>query len=404
MTRRKLKPVYLIVEGLNAFATGYYFTYLFFHLTAAFHFTNVENLAAAAVAGLVYAMTAWYGGRFGQVHGPWIALKTGFTLMGSSLLAGLWLRCGAGQMMVLVVWAVGMCFTWPTLEAMVSEDEDRIGLTRMVGVYNLVWAGSSGLAAFVGGALFERWGAASVFWLPAGIHAVQLFLTFALERRHAAGRLHPIAPPGAGSAPLPPEPVSAEAEAAHVSRLTARSFQRMAWLANPFAYIAISTVIPLIPELAHRYGLSPMDAGFFCSVWLFARLGAFVAHWRWTHWHYHFGWLLSAYLGLVASFAAIFLAPHLWAVVVAQVFFGWAIGVLYYSSLFYSMDASPAKAVHGGIHESAIGMGTFAGPAMGALALRGFPGAAHTSTWAVSGLLLVGLVGLLWMRRNGRPR
>jgi hypothetical protein len=82
------------------------------------------------------------------------------------------------------------------------------------------------------------------------------------------------------------------------------------------------------------------------------------------------------------------------------------LGLIYYSSLFYSMDAGDAKGEHGGIHEAAIGLGNFAGPAIGAASLHFFP--AHTSNGvlAVSGLLLCGFCGLVAIRWRGarRPR
>jgi len=82
----------------------------------------------------------------------------------------------------------------------------------------------------------------------------------------------------------------------------------------------------------------------------------------------------------------------------AQVFFGAAIGLIYYSSLFYSMDASDTKSEHGGIHEAAIGIGNCLGPAAGATALWLAPQNPSTGAWAVTGLLLTGLGGLLWRR------
>jgi hypothetical protein len=69
--------------------------------------------------------------------------------------------------------------------------------------------------------------------------------------------------------------------------------------------------------------------------------------------------------------------------------------LIYYSSLFYSMDAGDTKGVHGGIHEAAIGLGSFAGPAVGAASLAFLPQVANAGAWAVSGLLLCGLAGLL---------
>jgi hypothetical protein len=91
----------------------------------------------------------------------------------------------------------------------------------------------------------------------------------------------------------------------------------------------------------------------------------------------------------------------LWAVVLAQLVFGVAIGLIYYSSLFYAMDASETKGEQGGIHEAAIGAGNCLGPAIGASALWLAPGNAGMGAWAVSGLLLLGLGGMVLMRKPG---
>jgi hypothetical protein len=177
----------------------------------------------------------------------------------------------------------------------------------------------------------------------------------------------------------------------------------MAWLANPFAYIAINTVVATMPGVAGRLKLSTMLAGFCCSVWCFARLGAFVGLWCWNGWHYRFRWLLLAYLTLVGTFAAILLTPSLPVLVLAQVAFGGAIGLIYYSSLFYSMDLSDTKGEHGGIHEAAIGLGNCAGPALGAAALQFVPQQANSGALAVTVLLLAGLgaLGVIWKRGRG---
>jgi predicted MFS family arabinose efflux permease len=178
----------------------------------------------------------------------------------------------------------------------------------------------------------------------------------------------------------------------------------MAWLSNPFAYIAINTLIAVIPEIARRLQLSPTLAGFCCSVWFFARLGTFVLLWQWTAWHYRFAWLLSAFVGLIASFAAIVLVPNLWVLVPAQLLFGLSVGLIYYSSLFYSMDVGETKGEHGGIHEAAIGLGIFLGPAVGATALRLLPQFANSGAWAVSSLLTIGLGCLLVLKRKAGSR
>ena len=141
-----------------------------------------------------------------------------------------------------------------------------------------------------------------------------------------------------------------------------------------------------------------MFAGFFCSVWLFVRVGAFALLWLWTGWHYRFGWLAGAYAAMVISFALILLAPMVALLVAAQFAFGLSVGLIYSSSLFYSMDVGETKGEHGGFHEAAIGAGSCAGPAIGAAALHFFPDAPGSSAWAVSGMLMVGLAGLTWLR------
>src|SRR6266571_3803047 len=89
----------------------------------------------------------------------------------------------------------------------------------------------------------------------------------------------------------------------------AKWFLRMAWLANPFAYIALNTVIAVVPGVANKLGLSATMANFCCSVWCFAQFAAFFGLWAWSGWHYRFRWLLTAYLTLLLTFALIVLTP-----------------------------------------------------------------------------------------------
>ena len=101
---------------------------------------------------------------------------------------------------------------------------------------------------------------------------------------------------------------------------------------------------------------------------------------------------------MIASFLVILLTPNLAVLVLAQIGFGLSIGLIYYSSLFYSMDVGETKGEHGGFHEAAIGVGSFAGPAVGAAALYLSPANASNSTFAVGALLLLGLGGLIRLR------
>ena len=408
MSAHQLKTGYFVLEGLNSFATVYYFYYLYFFMQKSFGFGNKANLALAALIGAISVIAAWWGGRFAQRCGYFTALKLGFVIMTGALAAGTLVGSASGQVLVSAATVIGMCFTWPTLEALVSEDETRSGLQRRVGLYNVVWAATGALAYFTGGAMLDQLGFESLFYVPAAIQLSQLGLTLWLEPRAGRTILGRTAQVGeAATQEL------TELAGSNGSRMPgwqpcpgakAKLFLRMAWLANPFAYVSLNTLIALTPGVAKRLGLSTMLAGFCCSVWCFARLGAFIALWFWGGWHYRFRWLLAAYVMLVAAFAAMLMVPNLAVLLLAQIAFGSALGLIYYSSLFYSMDLSKTKGEHGGIHEAAIGLGNFAGPAVGAASLQFLPQYANSSALAVSGLLILGLGGLLGIWRLGKAQ
>jgi predicted MFS family arabinose efflux permease len=164
------------------------------------------------------------------------------------------------------------------------------------------------------------------------------------------------------------------------------------------------TVFAVMPSLADTLGLSSARAGLVCSIWLFARLVAFIGLWQWEGWHYRFGGLAAAYVAMTMSFAAMLLVASLPVVIGAQIVFGLACGLIYYSSLYYSMDVGDADAKHGGIHEAAIGAGIFTGPAVAAVSLSAFPAAGSGSVYAVTGLLTIGLLTIIGKWRESCRR
>jgi predicted MFS family arabinose efflux permease len=293
----------------------------------------------------------------------------------------------AGAIVAACVVNVGMCFTWPVLEALVSEGANP---ARAVGIYNITWAITNASAVFIGGTLYEKISHQIIFYVPLVLMVVQFTMVFWLEKIHVVETV----PETGQNFPA--------REENSVSPARAKNFQRLAWLANPFAYIAINTLIAVLPGIAAKFQLSTSLAGFVCSLWCFARVVAFVALWRWTAWHYKFRWLAGAFALLIVSFAVILVVPTLAVVLLAQIFFGVAIGLIYYSSLFYSMDASDTKSEHGGIHEAAIGAGNCIGPAVGAAALEFLPQFQNSGAIAVSVLLLCGFGGLIGIWKTAK--
>ena len=393
MHTRKSKTIFFVLEGVNSLATSYFNSYVFFLLRDRFGFGNLGNLSAAALGGFVYMIAAWQGGRFAQRFGYFTALKTGFAGLTLCLTLGALVSSLPAVLLVLVGWTAAVCFTWPALEALISDGVGDEILPKNIGIYNVVWSAASASMYFIGGTLYETLGHNSIFWLPAIIHGSLCLIVLRLGK-------NPVHTPPAALPPVAPHPLEAAALTQPVSPQT---FLRMVWLAIPFSYVGITTVIAIIPALAKTLGLSTAQAGLFCSIWWFVRLGTFVTLWQWTGWHYRFRWLLGAFVGLTAGFNLLLLSTNLGLLVAAQVVFGVSVGLIYYSSLFYSMDVGENKGEHGGLHEAMIGAGMCLGPAVGALSLYLAPGLPNAGVFTVTALLACGLAGLIGLRVRREP-
>lgn len=408
----RVKVGAFVLEGMNALSTTFYFYFVYWFLKSEFGFGSMENLLWAVASGGIYIWGSLKGGNYGQRRGYLRAMALGFGTLGTCFFLGWVLHLAriprtpeiALQAVLMLTATVGMCYTWPNLEALVSEGEPGPRLQRYLGIYNLVWSGAGALAYFSGGALIAAWGApTTILLLPAILLAGQVAITFQLVRWAGGSGPKPAAAHGHDA-------MASEGER-HRSSLSPRAFLKMSWLANPCAYVAINTAVPLIPTLADRLGLDTRTAGFFCSIWLFVRTATFLGLWQWNGWHYRFKYLGISFVGMIAGFLLIFLSagftdwPQTRILVVAsvaQVVFGISVGLIYYSSLFYSMDVgTESKGDHGGIHEAAIGVGICAGPLVGSVAQFVRPGSTTAAAWAVSAVLAVGFVVLLQMRRRG---
>jgi MFS family permease len=385
----KLKSAVFVLEGINSLATTYYYYYIYFYTKERYHFGATENLLLAALLGFVYALASFYGGRFAQRFGYFTSIRLGIAGMIGAFLAAS--QAGTVELTIAltVVASVAMCLTWPALEGLLSEGEPPARLPGLMGVYNCVWAATAGLAYFTGGAVVQKWGWQCMFYVPAALLVLGLSL---------AGWLHGKARQDTAMPKPVVLPLLHPMAESYRSPIAPATFLKLGWVANPMAYLAVNTVISSVPTLAGRLGFTPMLAGFVCSIWLLARAAAFVALWLWPGWHYRFRFLASAYVVVMVSFAAMLLVPNRPVLVFSQLLLGPALGLIYYSSLFYSMDVGATKGEHGGIHEAVIGVGNTIGPASAAAALRFFPGHPGSGVWAVCVLLTGGLVVLYWLR------
>jgi MFS family permease len=377
------KVLIYFIALINSYASIFYSNFLFFYLRSTFGFGEAANLLTAALGGFVHIVAAWQGGKLTERYGCIRMLYMGACGVILSLALGLVFTTPLAQVMVFCLWTVGVSFIWPALETLIS---DRAGasLSKMVSIYNVTWAAGGAAGYFTAGILLEKLGVASLFWLPLGITVVELSLLPCAARwlKKENDRQGPEEP--LTSAFLPAD---------------AKRFLRMAWLSNPCSYVAINTVIPLIPSIAEKLDLSTGMAGIVCSLWMFVRMVAFAAFGRWAGWHYRFRWLAGSFLLMIVCFFGFLIARSIGLLLVAQVGFGLSIGLIYYSSLYYSMNVTENQGANAGLHEAMIGVGLFIGPAFGAATLYLVPAAIGIGAWSVGGLLCAGFSGMLFMRQ-----
>ncbi len=396
MPSRAFKIGVFTLEGLNAIPLAVYFMYIFFLMRDRFGFGDMENLLFGGFGGFVYMVFSAVGGRVAPRFGYLNTITVSLALMVAVFPCGLMVHSLWGQILIHTIGVAGMAFVWAPLESLAVQGEPKHRVQKMVGIYNLVWSGMAALGFFLGGAIVDRLGFEAMFLIPAGVHFVQLLLALWLRRVESRdfGRAH------SGARRQSEEDEVLLHDEADVP--FAGVFLKMAWIANPFAFVATNTVGPSIPELAQQFELTKTAAGFFISVWMFSRFAGFVVCWMWDGWHYRLGWLVGAIAAMTSAFVVILTAPWLWILVAAQVVFGLSIGIIYYSSLYYSMHVGDNHGEQGGVHEAAIGAGNCVGPWIGAGALFLLPGQPNAAVWAVAALLIGGLGWMLktWSARS----
>jgi hypothetical protein len=120
-----------------------------------------------------------------------------------------------GQLLALGLWTFTMCFTWPILEALVSEHEIVGAAAEPGGPLQCRLAGTAALGYSCGGWIFQHLGHVSLYWLPVAIHVTQFLLIWPLKANHDAWL-----------ASLPPE----TADTVHLRAPEGPAyFKRLAW-------------------------------------------------------------------------------------------------------------------------------------------------------------------------------
>ncbi len=243
---------------------------------------------------------------------------------------------------------------WPVIESYVSAGRNSQEVQRLVGWFNMSWAGAVPLALAVSGPLIAFWKPALLV-LPAGLNLLTLGLLrlFPKVPEHLPDD-HPSRPPAA--------------ELLHLQCLLG-GHRRLLLL----SYTALFMLGPLLPGILDGFGLPIETAPAFSAVIDVMRIATFAVFCLYRGWHGKQWVLWFSMVGLAGGFLAILFAGHIGMLLVGEIVFGVAMGMIYYGALHYALVISNAAVDAGGKHESLIGLGFAFGPAIGLLSIAAAP-------------------------------
>jgi MFS family permease len=292
------------------------------------------------VSSLVLGRLSDHWGRRGSVACGCVAVAAGFGLgFGASRLWHLYA--------VMLVCALAGGALWPALEADIADNSTARQLPARIGRFNVAWCTGFSLSGLTAGVLGQWAGYRLPLLLSAllGATAAGLYLLRRFPEQEPAGSR---GSPGA-------EPVSARVADAYWKAALVLNFAAMG------ANVAMRYHVPTVTG-----GARGALGGLFFTLLFGSQLVSFLLLGRWHGWHYRRLPLMISVLmlgggsllcGLCSSTPALFGA--------GCVLTGAGCGLIYNSSVYYSVAAASGRGRRGGMHESAIALGAAAVPYVG---------------------------------------
>jgi MFS family permease len=281
---------------------------------------------------------------------------------------------------VIIAYVPLTALNWPVLEAAAAEDADPHTLSRRIGTYNLIWAGTGALAVAVQGTILKI-DPRGVFVVPMVIHLVILAILL-VSRAYR--------PTSSDGAPADPHAHPDPEPALLAQRTLALWLSR---IALPSTYVVIYSLSALMPLLPVMKTLDPTAQTLVGSAWMVSRWVTFWFLGATLFWHTRPRLLLLATIGMGAAFVGVTAPLGLASMIAFEILLGAALGLIYTASLYFGMVLSDGSTEHAGYHEALIGVGQVLGPGAGALTQYRWPQSLTAGVLAVSSLVCLSIVG-----------
>jgi MFS family permease len=388
--RTRLLTTY-VVDGLLSFAGNLLFIGIFFYTANVFKWELRRNFMLAAGQGVVYVIGALLAQRIARWMGNRRLLIVSNIALAAVCVVGTLAKSPAVMTAAIIVYVPLLALDWPVLESLASGATDPDEMSRRIGVYNLVWAGTGAVAVAVQGTIIKL-DPRGVFFIPLVIHVVCVSI-FVLVRGY--GEPSQAAESAGDHAHLNPEPelVRQRTVALWLSRI-----------ALPSTYVVIYSLSALMPLLPLMRRLDTTLQTLVGSAWMVSRWVMFWVLGASTFWHARPRLLLIAAVAMGLSFVGVAINPFdpaeprglraalAW-IVASQLVLGVALGMIYTASLYFGMVLSEGSTEHAGYHEALIGVGQILGPALGVVTQILWPGSLLAGTAAVASVIVLSIAG-----------
>jgi hypothetical protein len=360
-----------IIEGIASIGATLLTVGIFFFTEDVFRWDLKRNFLLACGQGAVYVVGALGANRIAERFGRRRALIVLSTAVAAVTCLPLIKASPPVVVGVLLSYNVLMGAYWPLMESIVSSDADAREMSRRLGTYNLVWAGTGALAVAVNGTIIHWW-APGVFMTAAVMHAVGAVMLALL--------VSPSAPRGRNAEAASHGPAHEEPEPELLAqRRLAMWLSRISLPATYMVIYAIAAMMPLLPSMQELSTSTKTVVG---SMWLVTRWITFWLLGATVFWHTRPRLLLWAACGMFVAFLGVAIRPSdlfpaadlpgafdLFSMLLWQGLLGVALGMIYSGSLYFGMVLSEGSTEHGGYHEALIGLGSILGPGVGLIAM-----------------------------------
>jgi Na+/melibiose symporter-like transporter len=337
---------FLLITLIESFGTICVERGVYFFTEERLGFGDAANLSLALAFGVAYVGGALISHplavRFGEkrlltasiavqlaVHSLMATFTTAPTIFIGATLAGL---------------LYGM--KWPIIESYVSAGRHGMNQARSLGRFSIAWSTTVPLSLIVTGPVLSVW-APGVFVMPAAINVVTLWLLLPVHGRPAH---------------LPDD---------HPSRTTAEQAARLQpllvgsrWMLM-VSYAAMFILAPLMPGIFRGLGYDVAVSTALSSVMDVTRVATFVGMLLLQGWHGRRWPIAGTIVLLPIGLFAVLYGGDIGLIIVGELIFGLAMGMVYYASIYYAVVVRNADVGAGGGHEGLIGAGFAIGPAAG---------------------------------------